>query len=265
MSLTTELVYITHDRLAYTRITLPRVLDAGGDVAYSVRIVDNASTDGTREYLRALEHPRISAIVLNDENVGISPVTNALWAESGADLVGKVDNDILLPDRWLEPIVAVHERADPRIGVVGLCHFHRDEIDALDPAAIAHNVKTLDDGTRVFVQSHLGGACYALRRDLALRSGGVEVRPGVPRFGWARKQRALSKRGHVSCYVYPWVTCSHLGDERYPESDPALDPPEGEAAITERTKRHQALLLDPAPGQWWDSLDPATGAPGSTD
>jgi glycosyltransferase involved in cell wall biosynthesis len=251
---TVEILYITWNRLPYTKLTLPLVLEGGGDVDYEVCITDNGSTDGTVEFLGSLNHPRIKRITLNEHNVGISPVTNEFWEKAESDYVGKVDNDILLPDRWLEPIMAVHAAGDPNVGVVGLTHFHRDEIDALDEHSYSHNIKTLGDGVKVFVQLHLGGACYAFPRKLFLKLGNADLHPEALTRGWSDKQQEFFRAGYFPCYVYPWITCKHLGDCRYPETDFDIDPPETEEACAERTRRHHAMLMDDVPGKEWDSL-----------
>ncbi len=250
MTPTVEILYITWNRLPYTKVTLPIVLDHGGDVDYRVVIVDNGSTDGTIEYLNALEHPRISRVVLNGENLGISPVTNDFWAASSAEYLGKVDNDILLPDRWLEPIMRVHGAHDPAVGVVGLTHFDRREIDELDADDIAHNIKTLTNGVQVFLQDHIGGACYAFPRRLYEAFGTVGQRSGDLRSGWPEKQREFYLNGHFSCYVFPWVTCVHMGDPARPEL-PNIDPPETPEQSAARRRRHQALLVAAEPGRAW--------------
>jgi len=250
---TIEILYITWNRLAYTKLTLPTVLERGGDVDYEVCITDNGSTDGTVEYLESLDHPRIKRITFKEKNAGISPVTNEFWEKAESDYVGKVDNDILLPDRWLEPIMRVHAAGDPNVGIVGLCHFHRDEIDSLDEHPYLHNIKSLEDGVKVFVQVHLGGACYVFPRKLFLKLGNADLHPEALTHGWSDKQQEYFRAGYFPCYVYPWITCKHLGDGRYPETDFDIDPPENEEACAERTRRHQAMLMDSIPGKEWDS------------
>ena len=85
MNSVVEILYITWNRLAYSKLTLPKVLDKGGDVGYKVCIVDNGSTDGTVEYLRSLSHPRIKKITFKDRNHGISPVTNEFWEQAESE------------------------------------------------------------------------------------------------------------------------------------------------------------------------------------
>ena len=99
MGATVDILYITYNRLAYTKITLPALIEnAGAD--FALTIVDNGSTDGTVDYLAefARRHPRqIKHICFLDKNTGISPPTNAFWRASRAEFLGKVDNDTLVP------------------------------------------------------------------------------------------------------------------------------------------------------------------------
>ena len=60
------IVLITHDRLAYTKRTLRDLWDTI-QVPYHLIVVDNASTDGTQEYLSGLlERNRIDSMILNE-------------------------------------------------------------------------------------------------------------------------------------------------------------------------------------------------------
>lgn len=247
-----EILYITWNRLAYTKLTLPRVLDQGGDADYKVCIVDNGSKDGTVEYLKSLSHPRIKNITFKGMNHGISPVTNEFWEQAQAEYMGKVDNDILLPNCWLEPIMYVHAASDPNVGVVGITHFDREDIDKINELDYLHNIKRLRNGAQVFVQYHIGGACYVFPRELFRKFGPVPVFPNAPTAGWAGQQIRFFKKGYFPCYVYPWITCKHLGDKRYPETLFELDPEETEQQCALRKERHEGLLASNRPGMAWD-------------
>lgn len=64
------LVFITFNRLEYTKLALASVL-ADPTEEFSLTIWDNGSTDGTVEYLKnEVNDPRIADIILSRENVG---------------------------------------------------------------------------------------------------------------------------------------------------------------------------------------------------
>ncbi|WP_127109068.1 glycosyltransferase [Pararhodobacter zhoushanensis] len=62
-------VVVTHQRLAQLRVTLPALLACDPQALAAVLVVDNASDDGTPEWLTAQSDPRLSVLRL-DENRG---------------------------------------------------------------------------------------------------------------------------------------------------------------------------------------------------
>lgn len=94
------ILFITHDRLAYTVHSLNAILNNSG-LNIKVTIWDNASTDGTRVYLKYLEHKNIEEIILSEENVGLAKPMNYMFRKyKDFDIVAKVDNDTVLPFGW---------------------------------------------------------------------------------------------------------------------------------------------------------------------
>jgi GT2 family glycosyltransferase len=82
-------------------------------------VVDNASTDGSVEHLRALFPDRL--MVENAENLGVAGGRNRGFQEAsrrGCDYILSLDNDARVEVKAIEALVAVAE-TDPRIGVVG--------------------------------------------------------------------------------------------------------------------------------------------------
>lgn len=70
-------------------------VNAQRDRDFVLLVIDNASTDGTAEYLRALDMPNLR-ILLNEENVGFGRACNqgiAIARELGADHVTFLNND----------------------------------------------------------------------------------------------------------------------------------------------------------------------------
>ncbi|GKY89503.1 glycosyl transferase [Sinisalibacter aestuarii] len=62
-------VVVTYNRLAQLRVTLPRLLEAAPEALQAVVVVDNASTDGTGDWLRGQDDGRLHAI-LSPDNLG---------------------------------------------------------------------------------------------------------------------------------------------------------------------------------------------------
>ena len=84
--MTIDLVFVTYNRLEYTKLALASVLSDPTE-EFSLTIWDNASTDGTVEYLKhEVSDPRIKDIVFSKDNIGQSPAVDKIWIRSKAGM-----------------------------------------------------------------------------------------------------------------------------------------------------------------------------------
>jgi len=205
------ILFITHNRLGFSRITLPHLLESGGYHNYTVSVVDNASTDGTREWLAGLTHPRLRGITFNDENLPLREVTNRFWSESAdAEFLGKVDNDTIIPVGFIGQ--AVKAILNPiKMGAVGAMHFEPTDAMSVRTSAFAQNLRRLPNGARILLQRHLGGCCYLIRSSVVSRHGYMQD-AGYMKGGWTEYQWKLSHNGYPAAYLYPFMFAKHLDD-----------------------------------------------------
>jgi len=97
-------------------------------------VVDNASSDGSVTYLRAL-FPQVT-ILQNPENLGVAGGRNRGFREAvsrGSDYVLSLDNDAYIDPSLIEELVAVAQ-PDPRIGVLGPKTYSDDGSDRIQCA-----------------------------------------------------------------------------------------------------------------------------------
>ena len=120
-----DLVFITYNRLDYTKLSLASVL-ADPTEEFALTIWDNASTDGTSEYLSSVKDPRIVEKVFSKDNVSLHGAVNYLFDKSSADLVGIIPNDFIVKPGWTRPLAQAH--ADiPELGMIGCWHFSPED------------------------------------------------------------------------------------------------------------------------------------------
>lgn len=96
--------------VASLQASLPR------DLAHEIILVDDGSTDGTRDWLQGLGEP--FRVVLNETNLGYAGANNRGAAVARGRLLALLNNDLVLARGWLEPMLAVHRRLR-QPGVVG--------------------------------------------------------------------------------------------------------------------------------------------------
>lgn len=196
-----SILYLTCNRLASTRITLPTLLDSDPDMDYKVYIHDNGSKDGTQDYLKSLSHPKIAAIKYSETNLGISPVTNNFWATINTPYVGKIDNDILVPKGWVkEVMLRLSNPQKDKIGPITLYHWIEEWLVDFNPKK-ASIIETAN-GSRFVRSTHTGGN-YIMHRYLVDMLGPIPTHEGL-KGGFTTWQYAKTKTDIRCGYVYPF-------------------------------------------------------------
>ena len=107
-------------------------------IAYEVILVDDGSTDGTREWLARLGDP--FRVILNERNEGFAAATNRGAAAARGRILALLNNDLILKRGWLRPMLSALRLLGRRAGLVG-----NVQIDAatheVDHAGITVNLK----------------------------------------------------------------------------------------------------------------------------
>lgn len=140
-------VLITYNRLEYTKRTVRAFWDTI-DTPYYLVVVDNASTDGTQDYLRGLEkRNRIDKLILNPENYYPGKACNIGWTEGLEDYplathLMRLDNDMHLAAGWDRAALEYFQKI-PSMGQVGIEH-EAIEADRALGYAVTLNGKTFN-------------------------------------------------------------------------------------------------------------------------
>ena len=92
-------------------------------------VVDNGSTDGSREWLRANASGTFRLLEF-DVNTGFACGVNAGIEASSGEFIALLNNDAVADDRWLESLI--HAVRDPRIGMVASKILFHDRPDVID-------------------------------------------------------------------------------------------------------------------------------------
>ncbi len=91
---------------------LPAVIENSPEA--DVFIIDNASTDGSQKYIKK-NHPKVQLIQL-DTNFGFAGGYNRGLKKINAELVCLLNNDVLVKEKWLTPILN-HFKTNPKTAV----------------------------------------------------------------------------------------------------------------------------------------------------
>ncbi len=168
---------LTRAGLASLQATLPAGL------AHEVILVDDGSTDGTREWLATLGAPY--RVVLNERNLGYAKANNRAVRLARGEWLVLLNNDLILLPGWFEKMRRAHASLGPRAGLIG--NVQLDVRSGLvDHAGIVINrqgkpVHALNRSawlSRLFRPVRqvpaVTGACLLVRRDLWQQLGGFD-------------------------------------------------------------------------------------------
>jgi GT2 family glycosyltransferase/SAM-dependent methyltransferase len=114
-----SVIVVTYNNLELTRACLAS-LDENSDYSQlEVVVVDNASTDGTQEFLKEWTAAGVNRrIVLNDANKGFAAANNQGLAMAAGEYLVMLNNDTYVTPGWVRTLVN-HLRRDETIGLIG--------------------------------------------------------------------------------------------------------------------------------------------------
>lgn len=180
------ILMLTHNRFAFTKRAINAVLyETPG--AFKLIIFDNASTDLTRDYLRANMRTwgACVRVFFADENVGVHGGMDFMHTEyPDVDYYAKVDNDTIVPSDWLPKLLATLN--DYEAELVGSIHYTFSE-----KALQAMN----DAQKNVFAEFASPGGSGILYRRTYLRAGKIADYALEMKDAWTHYCHEMHKKG----------------------------------------------------------------------
>jgi GT2 family glycosyltransferase/glycosyltransferase involved in cell wall biosynthesis len=221
-----SVVIVTYGGLELTKACLESLLERETWPRLDVIVVDNASSDGTPEYLTevARRDPRVRC-VLNRENRGFAAANNQGIAVSAGDIVVLLNNDTVVPPGLMGRL-AEHLRRDATIGLLcpttNFCgneaRVEPDYTDLADlPAYAARRAREFRG--RAFDIGVAAMYCVAARRAVLDEVGPLDEAYGVGMFeddDFAVRMRAKGYR--VACAEDAYV--HHVGQGAFRKLSP---------------------------------------------
>lgn len=147
-----------------------------------VVLIDDCSTDGTREFLSQLENRPRFRILLNENNLGFAASNNRAARAASAPTLVFINNDLVFTRDWLEPMLECLE-ALPDAGAAG--NVQRNLATGLvDHAGIffdlegmpthAHKNRRHPPRGKWIERNAITAACLAIRRETFESVGGFD-------------------------------------------------------------------------------------------
>ncbi|HEY9766130.1 MAG TPA: glycosyltransferase, partial [Chroococcales cyanobacterium] len=177
-----SVVVLTRDQLEYTKKCADSLF-RHTKLPFELIFVDNASEDGTIEYLRALARERSNVkLILNEENLGFPAGCNQGIAASAGDRVVLLNNDAVVGELWLEGLIQA--AAGAGVGIVGPRTNYINGSQMFSP--VPYDAKSLagfegfagqwreEHRGRVREEHRVIGFCLLINRKVIERIGGLD-------------------------------------------------------------------------------------------
>ncbi len=157
--------------------------------SYELIVVDNASTDGTADFLKnfATQHANVY-VQLNDVNKGYAEGNNDGIRLAQGEYVVLLNNDTLVPCGWLDRLLKVFNK-QPDVGMVGPVTNSAGNEQRIELTGL--NEKNFEKLSAVYVERHkgvwfatekLGFFCVAIRYTLIEKIGYLDEKFGIGMF-----------------------------------------------------------------------------------
>lgn len=113
-----SIIIVTFNNVEYTRFCIWSIYAKTIHPNFELIIVDNASTDGTREYLNSLKEKWNNIkIIINDKNLGFAAANNIGIKESKGSYIIFLNNDTIVTRGWISGLIKYLR--GPEVGIVG--------------------------------------------------------------------------------------------------------------------------------------------------
>ena len=187
MSSRVSIVISTRNRAASLRDTLASLENVAipAETAVELIIVDNGSSDQTRQVIGAFNPSRMSVRCIRENRPGLSRSRNAGLAASTGDIVLFTDDDVRAPRNWIDGMcrkIAVGE-ADAIAGGVRIAPDLLRPWMSLYVRAVLAETQSLDPNR----PSRLVGANMAISRKVLSRVPGFDLELGAGAMGYGEE------------------------------------------------------------------------------
>lgn len=155
-----SIALLSYNRPAYLQKTFDEIRKAGCE--YELIVNDDGSNYNNSNYSeilgRVMNH-QATTVLFNppEHNEGVGRSINKCFGIASGDILIKMDTDVELVDDWLVKVLDLFEE-NPRMGLLGLCHYFHDPVDMRKTLISEENDHD--------VHTHILGSVFAVRREV---------------------------------------------------------------------------------------------------
>ncbi|WP_160670068.1 glycosyltransferase [Clostridium sp. C8-1-8] len=174
-----SIIILTYNNLEYTKKCLESIKKYTTEIDYEIVIVDNCSTDGTKEWLKQNDHIKC---IFNEVNLGFPIGCNQGILGATGDSILLLNNDVIVTPNWISNLMTALWSLD-EIGAVGAvtnnCSYYQTiEVDYKDyDELIDFSTKyNISDPSKWEQRIKLIGFCMLIKRKVIDEIGLLDER-----------------------------------------------------------------------------------------
>ena len=204
-----KIMMITYNRPEYVKLSIERLCGTAPE-NLKITVWDNGSDTETRNILKKYEgHRSVEQIIYNDKNEMLRIPTNWFWEKNpDADLLGKVDDDCLVPENWISVLEEAHKDI-PQAGILACWHFLPQDFKR----QLAEKKIQAFGKHQIMRNCWVGGSGYLMKRDVINRIGILR-----PKESFSDYCIRASAEGFINGWYYPFLYQEHMDDPRTPHT-----------------------------------------------
>jgi GT2 family glycosyltransferase len=183
-----SLIIITYNNLALTRQCLQSIYAKTREPTFEVIVVDNASQDGTVEFLKELAatQPNVQ-LIFNQTNAGFARANNQGAQAARGEYLIFLNNDTIVTPGWLNGLI--QHLQPPEVGMVGPVTNSSGNESRIDVSY--QDLSGVDEFAACYTRTHaretfeisvLAFFCVAMRRTVFEQVGPLDERFGLGTF-----------------------------------------------------------------------------------
>ena len=209
------IVVLTHNRVHLLQQCVENVLLRASSATREIVIWDNASTDGTAEYLESLRDGRIR-VVHSSTNVGQSGYARAFRVTVSSYMIELDDDVVDAPHEWDKVLLDAFKRL-PEIGFLAadLTDDPHDEASRYRHHIRPHEYTAVQENGVNLLIGPTGGGCAITSRELHDRVGGF--RENAKEIFWLEDERYIADLAQIGFHaaVLADLRVHHTGGAYY--------------------------------------------------
>ncbi len=219
-----SIVIVTCDRLHLLRQTMEKVIAVTSPMTREVIVWNNASSDGTKEYLDGLTDPRLQ-VIHSPENIGLNAYRPA-FERTTQDYLVELDDDVIdAPPQWDRTMLEAYQKVEPE----NVAYLAADVTDDGQSRAAdiryrrdAHKYQSREVAGVELLDGPAGGWCTMVSRRVDESVGGKKQNPDFIYFSQDTLYTAALKKAGYELALLPSVKVFHASGPAF-DKNPGLE------------------------------------------